>query len=282
MPGDWTGLREIFLDKFASHNGELRTGAPAEITMAWSRVTGVLLEDGEELGAQHVLCALPVAEVLRLTGKKASKKLQQLSGSVVPGGYRYTLNLVVAEDAIPEGMARTVLVVADPERPLIGENAIALHVAEPDDQARVIVTVSAICPVPPSEAAIGEALDDLRVAIGEQLEQVMPFVADHVLMAHSPHEATAPLGTDAVPDLPGPLLPEPVWTCRPDPALGLAGLPYGVGIKQLSLASSQVLPGLGLEGDFTVGWCAAKLACASLGKKKDLLKEEVLAGPAGS
>ena len=45
---------------------------------------------------------------------------------------------------------------------------------------------------------------------------------------------------------------------------------------EFTLGSSQVLPGLGLEGEMAVGWCVAKLVCEALGKKKDYLKDEVL------
>jgi hypothetical protein len=51
-----------------------------------------------------------------------------------------------------------------------------------------------------------------------------------------------------------------------------------VGVKNLTTASSQNLPGLGLEGDFAAGWCAARLVCTAAGKKKDYLKDEVLLG----
>jgi hypothetical protein len=36
------------------------------------------------------------------------------------------------------------------------------------------------------------------------------------------------------------------------------------------------MPGLGLEGELEVGWCAALIACSG-SKKKDYLKDEVLA-----
>jgi hypothetical protein len=44
------------------------------------------------------------------------------------------------------------------------------------------------------------------------------------------------------------------------------------------VASTQVVPHLGLEGEFLAGWCAAKLACVASGKRKDFLKDEIIAG----
>jgi hypothetical protein len=47
-------------------------------------------------------------------------------------------------------------------------------------------------------------------------------------------------------------------------------------VKNLTLASSQVLTGLGLEGDLVCGWNAARVACNVAGKKRDYLKDEIV------
>jgi len=104
----------------------------------------------------------------------------------------------------------------------------------------------------------------------------MPFHSDHVLLAHSPNESAPPEGLGDQIEMTQVLAPRPLWRLPPEPLLGVAGLPYQVGIKQLTLGSSQILPGLGLEGEAAVGWCVAKLVCEALGKKKDYLKDEVL------
>src|SRR5690606_24023208 len=117
----------------------------------------------------------------------------------------------------------------------------------------------------------------LRGQLRARLEEVMPFSSEHVLCAHSPHEEDGVEGVDAAADLPNPARPLPVWRCQTPPLLGVTGIPYQVGLKRLTLASAQVLPGLGLEGEFAIGWCAARLASGGA-KKKDFLKDEVIAG----
>lgn len=274
LPGDASALRDIFLDKFTSHNGERRTGLPAAIQTGWNKVTGVVLESGEEIGANHVVAAMPAGELCALMGKKAPKRLRQIDAATAPAGYRYTLHLVIDEVGVPEGMGDAVLCVFDPAKPLEGENAIALYLDRPDDRARVVVSAQALCPVPPDGTSLSDAFARLRRELRSRIETVMPFYGEHILTVHSPVEATAALGyEERVEPMPAP----PVWRCELAEPEALAALDYGVGTKQLTLASAQILPGLGLEGELVAGWCAARLASASLGKKKDYLKAEVIA-----
>ncbi|HUS66501.1 MAG TPA: hypothetical protein VMZ28_18315, partial [Kofleriaceae bacterium] len=275
LPGDWDALRAIFLDKLRSHNGEVRAVEVESLTTSWGKVTGVVLEGGEELGAAHVVAAMPVGALERLGDKKLAKRLAEVGESIKVGGYRYTLNLVIDEIGIPEGMGANVLMVGDPSQPLIGDNALAIYVDQPDAEARVPVTVQAICP-PVGASALDDALANLRVGLRERLESVMPFYSQHVRVAHSPHESAPAEGLPGEVELAQVMAPRPLWTPVAEPLLGVAGLPYQVGVKQLTLCSSQILPGLGLEGDMAAGWCAAKLVLESSGKKKDYLKDEVL------
>jgi hypothetical protein len=60
-------------------------------------------------------------------------------------------------------------------------------------------------------------------------------------------------------------------------SLGIGGLPHSTGVRGLLLASRQVLPGLGLEGELQAGWGAARLVLAKE-KKRDLVKGAVLEG----
>lgn len=275
--GDWQTMREIFLDKFTQGNGETRDAHVSGLTFSWGRVNGVRLEGGEELGAGHVIAAIPVDDLQQLIDRKIPKRLTQCVDSLNIAGYRYTLNMVVNEAGIPEGMASPVLITSDPEKPLTGDNAIAIFLGPPDDAAQVAVTISAICPVPAPGQSLDSAFADLRVRLRERLEMVMPFFSEHVLLAHAPHEAALPEGLAVDPGYDFPIAPTPVWTSELEPALGVSAVPYSIGIKHLTVASSQVLLQLGVEGAFATGWCAAKIACDDAGKKRDYLKDEVLA-----
>lgn len=292
LHGDWETLRELLQEKLTQGNGEIKSARVTELTFSWGKVNGVRLDSGEELGAAHVIAALPIDQLVPLVEQKQPKRLAQLVESMSIAGYRYTLNLVVDEAGIPEGMSSPVLVLGNPDEPPIGHNAVAIYLDTPDAEARVVVTVSAVCPAPAAGESLDTAFADLRVRLRERLEMVMPFFSEHVVLAHAPYEATPPEGIDASVDPsaghgPGhgaevgrsiPVAPAPVWESSLESALGVSAMPYSVGIKNLTVASSQVLPQLGLEGAFTTGWCAAKIACDATGKKRDYLKDEVIVG----
>ncbi|HTE52915.1 MAG TPA: hypothetical protein VK698_18810 [Kofleriaceae bacterium] len=279
LPGDWDALRAIFLDKFASHNGEVRIVEPESLVTSWGKVTGVRLIGGEELGAGHVIAAMPVADLADMADRKLRRRLTEVAETIQIGAYRYTLNLVIDAIGVPEGLGSNALVLLDPAAPLGGTNAFALFADQPDAEGRVVVTVQAVCPVPQVNA-LDAALAALRVGMRERLEEVMPFYAEHVRLVHSPHESVrpeAPHGGPAVhAELSHPVPPRSLWRLPPEPLLGVAGLTYQVGMKQFTIASSQTLPGLGLEGEMAAGWCAARLACEASGKKKDYLREDSL------
>ena len=273
LRGDGDGLRELLIDKLEHASGEVRTARVSELPIGWGKVSSVVLETGEELGAQQVIAALPIADLLPMLGKKPPKKLAELNLAVA--GWRYTLNLVVDGAGVPEGMAQTVLALGD-------AHPFAIHLGEPDDAGRVVVTLSAILDAKDGEEApAAKRVAELRAQLTKSLDDVMPFVANHLVVAHSPHQDVAPEhpggrgGHEAPKTLPVPM--RAIWRGDAiEDSAGCALVDYATGIKNLTIASSQVLPHLGLEGDLAAGWSAAKEVCEAAGKKKDYLRNEIL------
>jgi hypothetical protein len=186
-------------------------------------------------------------------------------------------------------MAPTVLVLGD-EAAIDAADArdgFAIHAGEADDQGRVLVTIAACLPATDDEAA-GDGPDAARLAprtaalrarLLASLDGVMPYFADHLVLMHSPHEATPPIAGGRGSYEVGRGLPAAmpsVWRGTLEGAAGLAAAPYATGVKNLTLASSQVLTGLGIEGDLVCGWNAARVACNVAGKKRDYLKDEIV------
>ncbi len=289
LRGDLEGLVELLVERVASASGEERDGAAAELGFGWGKLSGVRTTAGDDLGVGQLLAALPAAELMPLLGKKAPKKLVESSGDIELAGWRYTLNLVVDESGVPEGMAPTVLAVVDPTAPLVGDNAFAIHLGEPDDHGRVVVNVTAIIAAGADDATADRAalearlvkrMRALRASLIDKIELVMPFLAGHVVLVHSPHEDVPPTipggrgGHEVARGLPVPM--RPLWKGALEHGAGVATYPYTTGIKNLTLASSQVIPSMGIEGAFAVGWSAAKVVCALAGKKRDYLKDEIV------
>jgi hypothetical protein len=279
LDGGASTLREMLVDKMRTqHAGELRTLSPGSVVTKWGKVAGVALRDRDEVvGAQFLLVGMPLAEFGDLFGEKRPKRLFEVQKAIQPTAYRYVLHLVIGEAGVPEGMGPVSFVVVDPAKPLIGDNAFAIYLAPPDDDARVRVSVVANCPAPGDGENLEDLMAALRYRLRARLEEVMPFYAEHLLCVHSPNQSRAPEGIEAR-EAPSPSPPRPLWSSSLPSSLGVGGCGYDTGVRGATAACSQNLPGLGLEGDFAAGWCAARLVSAAAGKKKDYLKDEVLLG----
>lgn len=284
LRSDGTGLRELLLEKLRAAGGELRIAAVAELVPGWNKIAAVKLASGEDLGTRQVLAAMPIHRLLRLMPTKPPRRLVDLSSTVEVLGARYVLHLIVDSAGLPEGMAPTVLFVDDAGAASAGLE-LSISTAEPDDHGRCAITVTAALPAtaaPDSSPGIGAhpAAAALRTAILNRLEQVMPFIADHLRVVCSPYDPAITRGGDAsIAGEPGRTLPAELGLIHAGSLPGSAGLaaaPYATGLKNLLLASNQVVTGLGLEGDWVVGWNAARAVCAAGRSKRDYLRDEVV------
>jgi hypothetical protein len=123
---------------------------------------------------------------------------------------------------------------------------------------------------------------ELRVALLTKLDDVMPFYDRHVVVGHSPYDGLAP----STPTGPGaydapkgmPLRPRPVLAGDLPDSAGIGAMGYGSPFRNLTFTGAQILPRLGLEGELCAAWNAARIAAGIAGKKRDFLRDEVVAG----
>lgn len=271
IDGDFAGLVDLLSEKFQNHGGEILDVTPTGLSYGWGgKVTAVNTRSGDKLGCNQLIAAMPIDELAVLLGDKGLKKVGATLEAFEPAAYRYTLNLVVDEAGIPEGMGRTVLCIGDVEAPLVRENFLRVQIGEADDRGRVVITASAICPRPDGSRTLEDELADLRVRIRESLELVMPFFSQHVLLVHSPHELSPAEGAAVKGEqsVGRAFAPRAIWRVERELGGGFVALPHQVGFKNLIMASAQVLPGLALEGEFAAGLSAARLAAQGAGKRK--------------
>jgi hypothetical protein len=282
LRGDGDALRELLTEKLTTAGGEIRAGKVTELGVSWGKLASLTLHNGDEIGAGQVVSSRAPGELAELLGKKAPKRLTELADAVRLVGYRYTLNIVLDEAGLPEHMAPTVAVISAADDPPVGDAAFSIHVGETDDGGRVVVTLAAILasdgPIDPDLRAT--RCTELRTGLWQRLGEVMPFFERHLVLAHSPFEATAPHvpGGRGSYDVPRnlPLAMAPIWRGQLSQTADTGAQPYTTGIKNLTLTGDQILPCLGVEGALTAGWSAAKVACAIAGKKKDYLRDEVV------
>ncbi|MEO8706858.1 MAG: hypothetical protein ABI867_42925 [Kofleriaceae bacterium] len=280
--GDGDAIRELLVEKLTTAGGEVRAGRVAEIGVSWGKISSITLANGDDLGAAQVVSSRPPAELAELLGKKAPKRLFELAETISIVGYRYTLNIVLDEAGLPEHIAPHVAVIADPDKDPVGDAAFSIHLGDTDDTGRVIATIAAVLATdgPVEGERMAPKCMALRAGLWKRLGEVMPFFERHLVLAHSPFEATPPHvpGGRGSYDVPRnlPLAMMPVWKGALAQTADLGALPYMTGLKNLTLTGDQVLPTLGVEGALVSGWSAAKVACAIAGKKKDYLRDEVV------
>jgi phytoene dehydrogenase-like protein len=277
LDGGREGLRGLLIDRLKTHSGEVRPDlVPKAILVKRGKVTGVQFEGrNETIGCAHILCGMGADRVAQLVaegGEKPSKRLQE-AAAIAPAAHRYVVHLVAPLDALPDALGRLAYAVGDFAQPLSGANALTLHLADGYGQ-HAVLSVEAL-----AEDARPESLRTLRTAVRQQLDRLLPFVGHHLLLVHSPHDGIAPEGVDGERgQAPPPVPMEPIWAMpKDDRPLGFCGLPHSTGIKHLHLASRQVLPGLGVEGELAAGWAAARLVLQTE-RKRDLVKGAVLEG----
>lgn len=282
LRGDGDAIRELLVEKLTTAGGEIRAGKISDATVSWGKLSSVTLANGDDIGAGQVVASWSPHQLAELLGKKAPKRLAELAEGVELVGYRYTLNIVIDEAGIPEHMAPTVAVIAAPDKPASGDAAFSIHLGESDDGGRVVATIAAVLPADgavESDRMAAKCMA-LRAGLWKRLGEVMPFFEKHLVLAHSPFEATPPQvpGGRGSYDVPRnlPLQMAPVWKGQLAATAGTGAVAYVAGLKNLTMTGDQVLPSLGTEGALVAGWSAAKVACALAGKKKDYLRDEVV------
>lgn len=270
IQGDMKAWRAIFLDKFKSHNGEVQRVDPQELSMSWGKVSGLRCVD-DAFTCDYLIASMPSTELVKLCGKKPPKRLLELAQSSAPVAYRYTLNLVMQLQGVPEGMAPLAFSLLDPSAPASGGN-FAIFSQRPAAQAgRVILTLQGLADVDAEGQAV---LDGMEEGLLSHAREVMPFLDEHLRTWDSPHRVAK---KDASRSLSEPLAPLAIWSGPVDETLGIQAQSYATGLKLSCIASSQTLPELGIEGQLIAGFSAAKLASASMGKRKAPPRPTVLA-----
>ncbi len=272
LDGGRQGLRALLLDRLKTHSGEVRPElVPEAIEVKRGKITGVRFagSSGESVGCAHVIAGLAADRVAALLdGDKPPKRLLEAAQLEV-SLHRYLLHLVAPLDALPDALGRCAFSIRDTKAPYAGGNALALHLADGYGQ-HAVLSVEAL-----AEDASPAGLAKLRREIMQHVDQILPFVDRHLLLVHSPHDGVAPERTDGSHSAPPAVPMDALWSMPGPRPLGVCGLPHATGIKHLLLASRQVLPALGLEGELATGWAAARLVLQGE-RKRDLVKGAVL------
>jgi phytoene dehydrogenase-like protein len=277
LAGGYSWLRDTLISKIETYSGELRPRERVEqIVVRRGTATGVRIAGSDEtVGCAYVLSSCDVTAVRRLLADRAPLEgLFERVGEPQARYFRYTLNVVVRAEGVPVGMARDVFYRRQSTRPPHGANLLHIEAHDEDERGRRQLCVEALLPRGAVEEDEGY-LESVRERLLESLSDLMPFMEEHLLVVDSPHDGRdvqrIDEGRHESPSEPwhrGPRTMPVVYGFPVHRTLGLCALPIRTPIKRLLLCNAQVVPGLGLEGQFLTAWSAARIVTRSDRKKE--------------
>ncbi|HTN54371.1 MAG TPA: NAD(P)-binding protein [Anaeromyxobacter sp.] len=273
-------LREMIRRRIAESRGELR-GGPGEpatavaLELEGARVAAVRLADSPDAHvARAFVLATDVESVRRLLPAAALEaRAARPLAAIRPRRRLFSINLIVRQGALPPALGENVLALRDPGKGDEIDNCVLLQVlpARRDTKKGTSETVSderVVCASAflPASATSREEMAAAAARIREAVADAIPFFERHQVAESVPLLHAPPGLEEGVR-----LLSHPLYETDLEPALGVTGLPVRGPWKNLFFAGREVIPGLGVEGEFYAGIQAAGHVAAALGRK-DVLK----------
>jgi phytoene dehydrogenase-like protein len=279
LPGGIGALREACRKKIAESRGELlgdnEPVAVQSLDVSGGRIVSVRIVGSPDAHvARAFVAATDGPTLLRLLpSSERNGKLSRSLERIRVKQQLLTLNLVVKEDALPPGLGETVLALHDSRTADALGNAILIQVLPvrrgttrgPGEvvPGERLLSVGAFVSAEAWDKGDAQILD-LVARMRAALAETVPFFERHLITQSVPALAQERAGGLR------PMI-HPLYDPGPDSVLGVTGLPAQAPYKNLFFASREVVPGLGLEGEFHAGFQAANLVEGLLGKK-ELLK----------
>jgi hypothetical protein len=280
LPGGIGTLRELVRRRIAESRGELR-GGPGEPAVA-----SALLVEGKRVDAVR-LADSPDAHVARafIVATDASRFIALLPPELRVGKATVplrairatrqlcTVNLVVKQAALPPALGENVLALREASGGDGLDNAVFLQVLPARRDAKkgekgvpeTVADERVICASAFVDAETGRTgLDAATTAIREAVADAIPFFERHLVSESAPL-----IAADHAAELSA---AHPLYEAPGEDDLGVAGIPVKSPFKNVFFAGREVIPGLGLEGEFYAGIQAAAHAALALGRK-DVLKK---------
>jgi phytoene dehydrogenase-like protein len=269
FPGGNDGLRDLLVKRLTELGGDVLTRENSEsyvveeISFDGARFAGVKLVRSDVVYRASCLVAATDSGALRrlITDRKRHRGLLEQLDQSSARSILFSVNWVVPTDALPRGMGELLLVESqDVElRPLLVQVHPARTPGGKEEENLRVVCAGAF--VPTNVRDLGEDhLQVLAQRIDAELDALMPFTQDKRVLRSAPYlDAGGVRGSR--------LMPHPLYSFEAEAFLGVTGLKQRTPVKNVVLAGREVLPGLGLEGEFLAGMRAARLVQEMLKKK---------------
>ena len=262
--GALAGLFELLLQSIRTHNGSVRLAERVtQLTVRRDVLTSLQLSPSdEEVGCHFMLWGLPVSRLASMLHDRT--RIEPLFAEVgEPRAHasRFTLNLVVRAEALPEGMTRDVLLL-DGEPCWVERYEVAGQ--------RAVLTIETLLPAEGVEER-ARRLSCQRERMITAMSELSPFLRSHLLLVDSPHDGRPiqdlELGAEEQPVdafTRGPDTMRALYTFERTRLHGSAALTVRTPLRGILLCNDQVVPGLGQEGAFITAWSAARAVTRAL------------------
>lgn len=250
IDGGRVAFREIMQERLKTYGAALlNCGAVRELEPSWRGEVRVDT-DKEPIAARVVVHAGDARELPGLlpAGGKRRKLEAQVEGAREVARCR-VLRVRAAAEARPSGLGPLAVV-----EPLDGGPPVLIRAVDQDDECVLSVVFEEPTNPAPDQPVPADRAWELLLGIA-------PFLDEHLLETPMLDPASAPVYQ-------APRLGAGAGGGAPDGGVSL--LTHRTPYKQLFLAGHQVLPGLGLEGEFLAGVGCAELVARRV-KRKDLL-----------
>jgi phytoene dehydrogenase-like protein len=271
IPGGREGLREVFLSRLKELGGDVLLHDESTVVESFAfdggALTGLKLVRSDTIYKIGCVLGATDAGALRrlLPEKKRHRALSETLDGAQTKQILFTLNQVIPERALPRGMGELVLWESNDAE--LGSILVQVQPAKRtvESGGEEMRTVCAAAFVPATARELGEEhLQQLADRISKQLERLMPFSKSKIALSSAPYlHASGVRGSR--------LLPHPHLAFEEESLLGITGLPVRAPAKHLFLASREVLPGLGFEGEVITALRVSRMVQETL-KKNDPLK----------
>lgn len=272
LDGGHAALSDLLRERVAAHGGTVRIEerAQAVVVQRGTAVAVVLAGSGDEVAAEFIVAGTDVDALLRLVpNRHPFDELYDRYGEPRIRLYRYVLNVMLPVGALPRAFGAHVFRMgparAGDTRSVRSADD-AYHLQRTSLDARTdLVTIEALLPSGRVESEDGY-LEACRARLLDVLEEVAPFAGEHVTLLDSPHDGLPPTVHDTTLDASleagerrGPHTMHAVHAFPVMSQHGLCALPVRTPIRRLLLCNTQVLPSLGMEGQWLAASSAARI-----------------------
>jgi hypothetical protein len=268
LSGGEAGLAALLRKRIESAGGAVLMGEGAvveELVVERGRIVALKLLDSQNHYRAHMVVVALDSLALRELVPVSLRQRRQLQAldAVRIRSQLVTLNLVVRAAGLPPGLGEVAVgVPGGRARSFFLQISPAERIRGLTDPPEKLVTLAAQVP-PQSLAAGAEGVRKLLQELRGGAEAFLPFLSRHLVLESSPQlSARAPAANQR-------RLHPRLEIAQPR-QLGVTGLGPRSVFKNVVLANQEVLPGLGLEGQFLAGMSAAA-SIQKLMKKADPL-----------